>query len=112
MLWADENVRIPSKYFSFLVLLKSLDKRLSRDKTLKENYAKAISDDLEKRYVNTVPDAQMVEEGPDKEWYLLHHPVTNPKKTGKLRRILIGTANFTVLVRTNLCLLAPTCSRT
>ena len=43
MLWADDNIHLPRNYFSTLVYLKSLDKRLSRDTTLKENYAKTIS---------------------------------------------------------------------
>ena len=39
MLWADDNIQLPNNYFSSLVQLKSLEKRLSRDTSLKENYA-------------------------------------------------------------------------
>ena len=31
MLWADDNIQLPNNYFSSLVQLKSLEKRLSRD---------------------------------------------------------------------------------
>ena len=48
LLWADDNIQLPNNYFSSLVQLKSLEKRLSRDTTLKENYPKTISGDLEK----------------------------------------------------------------
>ena len=48
MLRADDNFQLPNSYFSSLVQLKSLEKRLWRDTTLKENYAKIISEDLEK----------------------------------------------------------------
>ena len=48
MLWADDNIQLPSNYLSSLVQLKSLEKRLSRDTTLKQNYANTIREDLEK----------------------------------------------------------------
>ena len=50
MLWADDNIQLPNNYFSSLVQLKSLEKRLSRDTSLKENYANTIREDLEKGY--------------------------------------------------------------
>ena len=35
MLWVDDNIQLPNNYFSSLVQLKSLEKRLSRDTSLK-----------------------------------------------------------------------------
>ena len=67
MLWVDDNITLPNNYFLSMVQLKSLEKRLSRDTTLKENYAKTISEDLEKVYVIPTPDAQMGEQRSDKE---------------------------------------------
>ena len=58
--------------------LKSLGKRLSRDTTLKENFAKTISEDLEKGYLIQIPDAHMVEQRSEKEWYQPHQPVIKP----------------------------------
>ena len=94
MLWADDNIQLPNNYFSSLVQLKSLEKGLSRDTSLKENYANTIREDLEKGYLITVHDAHRVEQRSDKEWYLPHHPVTNPNKPGKVRRVLNGAAKF------------------
>ena len=94
MLWADDNIQLPNNYFSTLVQLKSFKKRLSRDTTLKENYAKTISEDLEKGYVIPIADAHMVKQRSDREWYLPHHPVINPKKPEKVRRVLNGAAKF------------------
>ena len=48
MLWADDNIQLPNNYFSSLVQLKSLEKRLSRDTSLKETYANTIREDLKK----------------------------------------------------------------
>ena len=94
MLWADDNVQFPNNYFSSLVQLKSLEKRLSRDTSLKENYANTIREDLEKGYFITVPDAHKVKQRSDKEWYLPHHLVINPNKPVKVRRVLNGAAKF------------------
>ena len=94
MFWADDNIQLQNNYFSSLLQLKSLEKRLSRDKTLNENYANTIHEDLEKCYLITVPDAHKVDQRSHKEWYLPHHPVINPNKPGKVRRVLNGAAKF------------------
>ena len=41
-----------------------------------------------------VKDAHKVESRSEREWYLPHHPVVNPKKPGKVRRVLNGAAKF------------------
>ena len=94
MLWADDNIRLPNNYFSSLVQLKSLEKRLSRDTTLNDNYANTIREDLEKSYLISIHDAHKVEQRSDIELYLPHHPVINPNKPGKVRRVLNGAAKF------------------
>ena len=102
MLWADDNTQLPKMLWAddniqSLVLLKSLEKRLSRDTTLKENYAKTISEDLEKGYEIPIPDAHMVEQRSDKDWYLPHRPVINPNKPGKVRRVLVQQISTVLL---------------
>ena len=94
MLWADDNIQLPNNYFSSLVQHKSLENWLSRDTSLNENYANAIRENLEKGYLNTVPDAHKVEQRSDNECYLRHHPVINPNKPGKVRRLLNAAAKF------------------
>ena len=74
--------------------LKSLEKRLAKDEDLREKYISTIKEDLNKGYVIEVPDAHKFESRPDKEWYLPQHPVLNPNKPGKVRRVLDGAANF------------------
>ena len=61
MLWADDNIQLPNNYFSSLVQLKFLEKRLSRDITLKENYARLSVKTWKKVCVIPIPDAHMVE---------------------------------------------------
>ena len=86
MLWEADNTKLPNNYFSSLVQLKSLEKRLAMDEDLREKYTNTIKEDLNKGYVIEVPDAHKVENRSDKEWYLPHHPVLNPNKPGKVRR--------------------------
>ena len=94
MLWAADNTQLPNNFFSSLVQLKSLEKRLAKDEDLRDNYTSTITEDLNKGYVIEVPDAHKVENRSDKEWYLPHHPVLNPNKPGKVRRVLNGAAIF------------------
>ena len=93
MLWAEDNIEQPKNYFSALFQLKSLERRLTNDQALREKYSNTIKDDLDKGYVVRVKDAHMVESRSEREWYLPHHPVVNPNKPGKVRRVLNGAAN-------------------
>ena len=93
MLWAADNTKLPNNYVSSLVQLKSLEKRLAKDEDLREKYTSTIKEDLNKGYLNEVPDADKVESRSDKGWYLPHHLVLNPNKPGEVRRVLNGAAN-------------------
>ena len=94
MLWTDNNIELPDNYFSALVQLKSLEKRLMKDQTLWEKYSNTIKEDLDNGYVVRAKDANNLESRSEREWYLPHHPVVNPNKPGKVRRVLNGAANF------------------
>ena len=94
MLWAEDNIELPNNYFSALVQLKSLEKRLAKDQTFREKYWNTIKEDLDKGYEVRVKDAHKVESRSEREWYLPQHPVVNPNNLGKVRRVLNGAANF------------------
>ena len=93
MLWANDDIDLPNNYYSALVQLKSLEKRLSKDEELWSKYSKNINDNVEKGYVFFG-----VEENPSqqskREWYLPHQTVINPNKPRKIRRVLNGAAKF------------------
>ena len=74
--------------------LKSLKNRLAKDEDLREKYTSTIEDDLNKGNVIEVPHAHKIENLSGKEWYLPHHPVLNPNKLGKARRVLNAAAKF------------------
>ena len=93
MLWIDSNVSLPNNYYSSLAQFKSLERRLSKDTELRERYAETIREDIRKGYVVTV-EPHDPRKRSDREWYLPHHPVVNPNKPGKVRRVLNGASKF------------------
>ena len=94
MLWAEDDSSLPNNYFSALVQLKSLERRLGKDVELKERYSKTIHEDHSKSYKANVDKADCFKVSNAHEWYLPHHPVVNRQKPGKVRRVLNGAAKF------------------
>ena len=84
---------LPDNYYSSLVQLKSLKKHLAKDLYLRDQYSKTIKDDLSKGYVIQVPPHNFSNRSIH-EWYLPHHPVVNPNKPGKVRRVPNGASKF------------------
>ena len=94
MLWAEDESQLPNNYFSALVQLKSLERRLEKDAELKERYAQTIKDDFSKGYIVRVNKVDCFNMKNTREWYLPHHPVVHPHKPGKVRRVLNGASKF------------------
>ena len=94
MLWAEYEIEMRHNYFSAVVQLKSLEKRLTKDQPLREKYLNTIKEDLYKGYVVRVKDVLKEESCSEREWYLPHHPVVNPNKPGKVRRLINGEAKL------------------
>ena len=94
MLWAEDESSLPNNYFSALDQLKSLERRLGKDAKLKERYSKTIHEDHSKGFIVNVNKADCFKVSNAREWYLPHHPVVNPHKPGKVRRVLNGAAKF------------------
>ena len=93
MLWVEDDVTLPNNFYSSLVQLKSLEKRLAKDDSLRERYTADIKEDLEKGYIIKTP-TPTPESRSTREWYLPHHPILQPHKPGKVRRVLNGAAKF------------------
>ena len=93
MLWADDNIHLPDNFYASLVQFKSLEKRLEKDLNLKTQYASDIRSDGEKGYVVPVSPHDSKNRS-DREWYVPQHPVLNPNKPGKVRRVLNGASRF------------------
>ena len=78
MLWTEADSSLPNNYFSALVQLKSLERRLDKDPELKQLYAKTIHDDFKKSYITKVDKSDCFKVDQPREWYLPHHPVVQP----------------------------------
>ena len=93
MLWSSNKLKLPNNFFSALVQFKSLEKRLVKDPVLYKRYAETIQDDLDKGYVIKLKKREN-EHCAGREWYLPHHPVVNPNKPEKVRRVLNVVLNL------------------
>ena len=87
MLWNDNESTLPKNCFSYLAQLKFLLRRLDKHPSLREKYDETIKDDIQKEYITTV-EAHDPKSRADREWYLPHHLVLKPNKTGKVLRFL------------------------
>ena len=68
ILWAEDNIELPNNYFSALIQLKSLEKRLTKDQPLREKYTNTIKENLDKGYVVRIKDAHKVESRSKRKW--------------------------------------------
>ena len=93
MLWNEPEPSLPNNYGSALGELYSLERRFQRDPNLKELYQQSIDTDVEKGFVKILGKSE-VKGTFGKEWYLPHHPVLNPNKPGKVRRVCNAAAKY------------------
>ena len=107
MLWADKESTLPNNYFSALVQMKSLERRLGKDPQLKESYSKTIQEDFGKGYIVKVDKSECFRTDNCREWYLPHHPVIHPHNPGKVERVLNGAAKFHGYSLNNVLLTGP-----
>ena len=94
MLWADNESSLPNNYFSALVRLKSLERRLDKTPELKASYAQTTMDNFDKGYIVQVKKSDCFRVHNTREWYLPHRPVFHPHKPGKVRRVFNGAAKI------------------
>ena len=74
--------------------LKSLERRLQKDEALKKRYQETIDTNVNAGYVRKVDQAELNETKDKLQWYLPHHPVINPNKPEKVRRVCNAAAKY------------------
>ncbi len=77
--------------------LRSLQFRLAKDPELRMKYENGIEDLLRKGYAEKVPNSEGLDSGAvraNRIWYLLHHPVMNVYKPGKIRIVFDCAAQY------------------
>ena len=85
LLWREEEVKLPNNFYSAMGQLKSLERRLQKDETLRRRYQVTIDTGVNAGYVRKVDHTELNETRNRLQWYLPHHPVINPHKPGKVR---------------------------
>ena len=94
LLWADDNPNLPNNYYSAYQQFLSMERRLSKDPELKEAYKVTIEIDLENHFVRKLEQEEIVSTENEMQWYLPHHPVKHPHKSGKVRRVCNAASKF------------------
>ena len=85
--WAEENPTIQNNYFSEHSQFCYLERRVEKDKSLKQRYEETINVDVQNCYVWNLEESELDENKDERQWYILHHPVINPHKPEKFRRV-------------------------
>ena len=94
LLWREDEVKLPNNFYSAMGQLKSLERRLQKDEALKKRYQETIDTDVNAGYVRKVDQAELNETKDKLQWYLPHHPVINPHKPEKVRRVCNAAAKY------------------
>ena len=95
---------LPNNYFAALSQLRSLEKRFQEHPQKKTKFDETLQKDLEKGYVKQV---KMQHPPPRRIWYLPTHPVENPNKPGKVRRVANAASKFKGVSLNNALLTGP-----
>ena len=85
---------MPNNCISVAAQLRSLEKRLEKDKDLKKRYQETINVDLEKGFVRKIDNYGLKKARNKQQWYLPHHPVINHNKPEKVCRVCNAKLNL------------------
>ena len=94
LLWNGDQAALSNNFSSALGQLRSLKRRLDSNQQLKKKYGETIASDLEKGYVSILSKDELAETENKSVWYVPHHPVLNPHKPDKVRRVCNVASKF------------------
>ena len=92
LLWREEGVKLPNNFYSAMGQLKSLERRLQKVETLRKRYQETTDTDVNAVHVRKIDQTELNETRNKLQWYLPHHPVINPHKSEKVRRVCNAAA--------------------
>ena len=93
LIWNDSNTNLPDNRAVAEKRLHLLVKRLESDPELNAKYSQTIDDGLQKGYIKKLSEKEL-SEPTSRVWYILHHPVLNPHKPEKVRRVSDAAAKY------------------
>ena len=100
-------MNLPNNFYSALGQLKSLERRLQKDDMLQKRYSETIDTDVKAGYVRKVQQVELNEIKDKLLWYLPYHPVVNPHKPEKVRRVRNAAAKYQGVALKNKLLSGP-----
>ncbi|CAG7833197.1 unnamed protein product, partial [Allacma fusca] len=86
LLWKEENVQLPESRVAATKRLRSIEKRMDRDRKFAEDYSSKMEHFFKQNYAKAVTEEELAIGG-SRLWFLPHFAVFNPKKPGKLRLV-------------------------
>ena len=93
MLWREQEVEFPDNRLMAVKRLESTERKLKRDEDLARKYCAIIEDYVHKGYTRKLIPEEAAVPTP-KQWFLLHHPVRNPNKPGKVRIVMDAASHL------------------
>ena len=94
LLWREEEVKLPNNFNSAIGQLKSPERRLQNDETLKKLYQETTDSDFNTGYSRKVDQTELNETRYKLQWYFRNNPVINPHKPEKVRRVCNAAAKY------------------
>ena len=94
MLWNSPRSRLPNNYRSAVKQFLSLETRLAKNPELKDAYSDTIKTDKDSGYIRILEPTELQETKNEPQCDLPHHPVINPNKPGKVRRVCNAASEF------------------
>lgn len=86
LLWSSDNINLPNSKGMAYQRLKSFERRLNHDQSLKNEVSRQMSDYVNKGYLVQLNDTE-ANETHERTWYLPIFAVTNINKPGKVRLV-------------------------
>ena len=94
MLWNSPRSRLPNNYRTAVKQFLSLENRLAKNPELKDAYSDTMKTDKDSGYIRIIEPTGLQQTKNEPQWYLPHHPVINPNKPGKVRRVCNAASEF------------------
>ena len=91
MLFTRKEQKLDCNISSALGQLRSIERRLVKKEFLKLKYIDSIKTDLVKSYISLLEKSELEHQD---VWYLPQHPVVNPRKPEKVRRVCNAAKMF------------------
>ncbi|XP_055957967.1 uncharacterized protein LOC126823725 isoform X1 [Patella vulgata] len=93
MLWRNPETVLPNNYQAAARRFQLLERRLTRDNHFRDMYSETLNSYIKNGYAQRLTSDEACVTTP-LTWYIPHHGVTNPNKSGKVRTVFDAAATY------------------